>query len=347
MEKKISVIVPCYNVEKYINRCMNSLVHQTIGIESLELILVDDASKDKTLGHLFRWEKRFQDSIVVVSCNQNGRQGRARNIGMEYVSTPYIFFLDSDDWIELDTLEKLYHIAVSTEVEIVIAQMGRDAGHGFLMDEFHFAGEYDKIVFVREDERKCFFENGMEGCKLYRTDFLREHNLCFLEGTAYEDNYFGALVIAYISSYYALKEKHYHYFANLASTVTSRNSLKHLERLEVEKLTLDRLCELGYDKIYYDEIYGRFLRLYYLNTLHLIFQRFDSLPYSVLEEMRSEILMRIPNYKTSTFYQKLTELEKGFLLTLEVEMTEELWDNLASNYRYIVKNNSKNKCFKL
>lgn len=345
MEKKVSVIVPCYNIEQYIDRCVSSLVHQTLGIDQMELILVDDASQDGTAQRLARWEERYPDAVLVVLCQENGRQGRARNIGMEYVSSPYTVFVDGDDWVEPETLETLVRLGEETQVDMVIAQMGRDDGRGFLKDEFSFAGECGRIVPVGEKERRLFFEKGMGGVpgNVFRTDFLKKNAIRFLEGLAYEDNYFGAMVTAHLSSYYAVPDKLYHYYANLSSTVTSRNSLRHLERLEVEKQTLDRLCELGFDRQYREEIYGRFLKLYYLNSLHLIFQRFDELPVETLQEMREEVLRRFPDYKTSAVYEKLTGLEKGFLLTLETEMTEELWNNLARNYRAITSANSRNK----
>lgn len=343
MEKKVSVIVPCYNVEKYIDRCIESLVSQTIGVEALELIFVDDASTDSTLTQLTKWEQQFPESILVIACDQNGRQGRARNIGMEYASAPYWSFVDADDWLEKDALEQMYQIAVSEQVEVVIGQMGRDAGSGFLKDEFSFVGEYHSRQDVTREQRRKFLEFGIGACvgKLYQATFLQAHEMHFLEDTAYEDNYFCALLVAYLSSYYAVPQKYYHYFANLSSTVTSRNSERHLERLAVELQTLDKLCELGLDQEYRDAIYGRFLKLYYLNTLHLIFQRFDVLPYEILNQMRREVLQRFPDYKQSEIYQGLTSLQKGFLLTLETEMTTELWDNLAANYRYIVKENAR------
>lgn len=339
MEKKVSVIVPCYNAEQYIDRCVASLASQTIGVEALELIFVDDASTDTTFSKLTCWEQRFPNSILVIACEQNGRQGRARNIGMEYAAAPYLFFLDADDWIEGETLEEMYRIAVETGVDTVIGQMGRDAGNGFIPDEFRFVGSYNEKVVLTKEQRRTFLECGMAAVcgRLYRTDFLREHKLSFLEETAYEDNYFGALVTALLTSYYALPKKYYHYYANTSSTVTSRNSSKHLERLQVELVTLEALCALGLDSEYHDAVYGRFLKLYYLNTLHLLFMRFDELPYEVLYEMRREVLERFPDYKESDAYQHLTELEKGFLLTLEVEMTDVLWDNLAANYRAIVR----------
>lgn len=342
MEKKVSVIIPCYNAEKYIDRCVESLTAQTIGVESLELIFVDDASTDSTFSRLAVWEQKYPDAILVIACEKNGRQGRARNIGMEYATAPWLFFLDADDWIEEEALEEMYRIAAETGVDTVIGQMGRDAGNGFIPDELRFIGSCHKKVVLTTEERRSFLECGMAPVcgRLYRTDFLREHGLCFLEGTAYEDNYFGALVTAVLTSYYALPKKYYHYYANPSSTVTSRNSAKHLERLQVELVTLEALCELGLDREYHDAVYGRFLKLYYLNTLHLLFMRFDVLPYDVLYAMRREVLERFPDYKESEAYQHLTDLEKGFLLTLEVEMTDELWDNLAQNYRQIVRHHA-------
>lgn len=107
MSKKISVIVPCYNVEKYIDRCVKSIVNQTIGIENLEVIFVNDASTDHTLSKLQEWESRYPDDIMVITYDENLRQGGARNLGLQYASCEYIGFVDSDDWVELDMYETL------------------------------------------------------------------------------------------------------------------------------------------------------------------------------------------------------------------------------------------------
>lgn len=84
---KISIIIPCYNVEKYIDRCLESIEKQTIGIETLEIICLDDKSVDGTLDKLHEWEKRYPDNIVVVELPDNGRQGCARNIGLSYMAS--------------------------------------------------------------------------------------------------------------------------------------------------------------------------------------------------------------------------------------------------------------------
>ena len=104
--KKISVIIPCYNAQAYIPRCLHSIFSQTIGMETLEIILVNDASTDHTLDILLQFENKFPDSVIVVNLEQNIRQGGARNVGLSYASGEYVAFLDADDWWEEDKLKK-------------------------------------------------------------------------------------------------------------------------------------------------------------------------------------------------------------------------------------------------
>ena len=92
--KKVSVVIPCYNAENYIDRCISSLVCQTIGLEAMELIFVNDASGDRTIEHLRAWEEKYPDSIVVIDCEENHRTGGARNIGMRRASAKYIGFMN-------------------------------------------------------------------------------------------------------------------------------------------------------------------------------------------------------------------------------------------------------------
>ncbi len=86
MEEKISVIIPCYNVEKYIDRCLTSVVNQTIGLKMLEIICVNDGSTDGAWEKLCQWEKQCPENMLAVDCKENGAQGRARNIALSYAS---------------------------------------------------------------------------------------------------------------------------------------------------------------------------------------------------------------------------------------------------------------------
>lgn len=345
MEKKISIIIPCYNVQAQIDRCVNSLVRQTIGVEAMELIFVDDASEDGTLKRLAQWEKRFPESIMVIACEENGRQGTARNIGIQYASAPYIGYVDADDWVELNMFQVLYEKAARYGVEVTACRMGRDYGDGKLCDIKPYHGEMEKLVKIDGvQKRHEFLKAGLPGgvyTKLYQKSFLEKNQIIFPQKLVYEDNYFGALVSYAVESVYVVDKVFYHYYYNPESTVSARNSMHQLDRLEIELMKLDELRRRGYEKEFREEIYGSFLKLYYINSLHLIFTRFDELPYEILETMRETVLEKFPDYKDSLTYQRLSSMEKGFLLSLETEMTQEKWRNLANNYRYLIQNKEK------
>ena len=119
MKKAVSVIIPCYNPKKYLSRLVNSLLDQTIGLENLELIFVDDASTDDTLESLYQLEQQYPYNITVISNSENKKQGTARNIGMSYATGKYIGFVDADDWIAPQMYEKMYDIAEETDCDIV------------------------------------------------------------------------------------------------------------------------------------------------------------------------------------------------------------------------------------
>ena len=106
--KKVSVIIPCYNVQDYVEQCILSLVTQTIGVDYLEMIAVNDASTDQTLDRLMELEQKYPQSMMVVNCAQNRKQGTARNIGLSYASADYVSFVDADDWMEPAAYEKMY-----------------------------------------------------------------------------------------------------------------------------------------------------------------------------------------------------------------------------------------------
>lgn len=111
----VTIVLPIYNVEKYLNRCINSIVNQTY--KNLEIILVDDGSPDKCPEMCDEWEKK--DTRIKVIHKQNEGLGMARNTGIENATGDYICFFDSDDYLELTAIEKLYKLAEKTDPDIV------------------------------------------------------------------------------------------------------------------------------------------------------------------------------------------------------------------------------------
>ena len=103
--KKVSVVVPCYNASMYLDKCLEYLLHQTIGIENIEIILVNDASTDDgaTWGLITKYEQNYPDTIIAVNLEENLRQGGARNVGVSYASGEYHIFCDAEDWVLHET----------------------------------------------------------------------------------------------------------------------------------------------------------------------------------------------------------------------------------------------------
>lgn len=99
MKPLISIIIPCYNTAQYLDQCFMSLEQQTIGLESLQIILVDDASTDNgiTWKYIRAFEKRREEQVIAIHLNENVSQGGARNIGLLYAEADYVGFVDSDD----------------------------------------------------------------------------------------------------------------------------------------------------------------------------------------------------------------------------------------------------------
>jgi glycosyltransferase involved in cell wall biosynthesis len=334
MSKLISVIVPCYNVENYIDRCINSILNQTIGLENIELILVNDASPDSTLERLYYYEDLYPDDIIVINSEQNLKQGGARNLGLYYASADYIGFVDSDDWIEPTMYEKLYNKAISYDCDIVTCNYKRVANEGTLMGR---TGREDRLLEVNSDNiRKDILLAGIGSgvCKVYRNEFVKSNNILFPEHLSYEDNYFIYLLTMYVTRIYFLEEYLYHYFINVNSTVVSKNASHHFDRLTIELLKVDTLKSRGlFDKYYFETEYN-FLMLYYFNTLHIFFTRFDNIPADILKVMQIKVKDTFPTYKDNPYLDTyLPNVYKSLLKTIELPMNLSDWKNIAYYYR--------------
>ncbi len=297
--KEISVIVPCYNVEEYLDACLESLVSQTLGLERMELILVDDASQDATLEHLRAWEREYPEQILVVECAENGRQGTARNIGMQYATGEYIGFVDSDDWVEPDMYEVLLERGREHGCEIVSCHAFRNKEDGRQVPE---PTEREDSLIRRE---RSAIQGGdwpemLEGgiwSKIYRRDFLVENGIFFPEGLCYEDNYFGMMAALYCRSIYKVQRCLYHYRENQTSTTLQRNNDRLFDRLDIEVMKLEKLRELGLAERFSKEIERSFFEMYYFNTMYMMATRFDAPPYEMFQRMEREIFELFPNYR--------------------------------------------------
>lgn len=333
----ISIIIPCYNVEKYIDRCVESLVNQTIGIDALELIFINDASTDGTLDKLLTWEKKYQDSILVINNSMNMRQGGARNAGLGYASAEYVGFVDSDDWVDVTMYRKMYDVVEKYHVDEVGVMYQREDINGNI---YHEDREYQGpkgTVFYRKKEEKKFSMPGGIWSKLYRKSLILDNEVFFPEHLAYEDNYWGVLLGYYVNSCYFIDEVLYHYFVNLESTIMSRDASHHMDRLQIELLKREELKKRGFYSQEKERLDFQFLKTYYINTLHIFFTKFQEVPYDTVQMMQREVARQVPDFMQNPYLHELNWIEMFFLKTAGMKLSREDFEEIAAGYRKDIK----------
>ena len=223
----VSVVVPVYKVEKYIHRCVNSLVHQTL--KDIEIVLVDDGSPDNC--PVICDELANTDSRIRVVHKKNGGLSSARNAGMKVATGKYIGFVDSDDDVELDMYSRMVNVAEKYYVDFVMADYNR-----IMSDNSSYLKtlDIDEGLYNREKIVNDIFPNLiMRECIdygpllsvwhcLYNNEFLTRLGLSFDEEVRWsEDNIFSAIMGYNCESFYYMKgEALYHYYQN-PGTITS------------------------------------------------------------------------------------------------------------------------------
>lgn len=335
MDKLISVIIPCYNVEKYIDRCFGSLLNQTLGFDKFEIIMIDDCSTDGTWNKLTAIEAEYSESVMVIHCDENGRQGRARNIGLQYASAPYVGYVDSDDWVEPDMYEKI----AAHKCDIAMCQNWRDTA----LSEQTFApkltGKADRILKIDTvEKRRTFIACGSIAygpCdKLFTRDFLLQNQIFFPEHLAYEDHFFSTLLYFYAAKVYIMEERLYHYYVNPASTVLSLDAPHHFDILTVDKMMWAECESRGFLAEYRKELEYQFLTLCYLAAIKMMSLRLTHVPYDFFLELKEETLKRVPDYHSNPYIMDyVTELNQMLLKLLDLPISEQNLNDVCNSNR--------------
>lgn len=338
----ISIIIPCYNVESYIDRCLTSITSQTIDLSLLEIICIDDASTDNTWEKLQKWEAAFPENIMIIHCDENGRQGKARNIGLQYSSASWIAYIDSDDWVEPDYFEKLYSIALQAECDIVACHFVRDYSKelSFLSDRT--TGKSDRCMLINTlEKRKLFivlksmYANAWG--KLIRKSLLIDNEILFPENFTYEDTYFSSLLHLYVEKVYFLEEKLYHYFVNEHSTVLQIDSEHHLDLLTVQIILWNEWKKRGFLEVFKEELEYDFLYSCYLRFLKIIIYRYQIPSFSLFSLLQNLINERIQDYSKNLYIQQIEQPEFYQILfqAISLPMNKNIFNNFIDQIKKI------------
>ncbi len=173
---KISIIVPCYNAEKYLPKCLDSLINQTL--KDIEIICVNDGSTDGSLSVLKDYAKK--DSRIVIIDKENSGPGACRNIGIEKATGEFIQFVDSDDWIEPETCEVCYQKSLENDVDMV--SFNANIVHSKKTTPLYYYNTKKEKLVSLEDMISLLFKSPFHSWHfLFKKDFLTQHQIKYPE----------------------------------------------------------------------------------------------------------------------------------------------------------------------
>jgi glycosyltransferase involved in cell wall biosynthesis len=175
---KVTIIIPVYNVEKYLRQCLDSVVNQTLC--DIEIICVNDGSPDGSPQILDEYAAR--DSRITVIHKENGGLSSARNAAYPYIKSKYTLFVDSDDWIELDLCEKIVDIADREKADMTFFLYRKIPNHTPSQLELFLKRKSSGLVDIN-----ILIQYPNTWSKLWRSDFIHNHEIYFPEGLCYED----------------------------------------------------------------------------------------------------------------------------------------------------------------
>ncbi|CDC07281.1 glycosyl transferase 2 family protein [Clostridium sp. CAG:343] len=301
---KVSIIVPVYNVEKYIEKCLTSLVNQTL--EDIEIIVVNDGSKDNSKKIIEEFIQRYQKKIVYLE-KENGGLSDARNYGIPYAKGEYIAFLDSDDYVEKDTYKRMYELAKKEKSDMV---------------ECDFYWEYPNKTKIDTGE---IYHNKKEMLekvrvvawnKLIKREILEKSKIEFPKGYRYEDVEFTYKLIPYLEKVSFLKEPCIHY-------IQRENSISNLQNARTKEIfdVLEHVINYYKDKNIYDEyeqqleyIYARYLLC--SSLLRIVKIKDKETRNNLLDVTWKKLNAKFPNWKENKILKKNNNVKNLYMKTV-------------------------------
>lgn len=294
---KISVIVPVYNVENYLRECLDSVINQTF--EDIEIICVNDGSTDGSLTILKEYWRH--DSRFTIISQENGGLSSARNAGLKVARGDYIYFLDSDDYIELDALQQLYDLSREKDLDMVLFKtccFYDDSKEKFTKDYFEMSFLVDEDVFSYVDLNQKVYDLAVTmGSTFFKHDLIK--NLTFPEGLIFEDNPFFIEAILNAKRVFFI-EKYLYNKRERRDSITTGGSRNFSDIIEIRNMIIDLAKK-----------YDNFYSYLYAKKLNLIKFRFSQTSDEFKEDFFNKIKIDFEKhkdeYESSEDFQNLSD----------------------------------------
>lgn len=288
--KKVSVIVPVYNTENYLFRCLDSLVHQSL--EEIEIIVVNDGSLDNAWVLMEEYKREYPEKIILVD-KENGGLSDARNAGLAIAQGEFIGFVDSDDFCEPQTYEVAYQKAIENQSDIVfwdfywVFDSGKKDIHKGLsnVSTDHICKDY-----LLSDPSACN--------KLFRRTLIENHKIRFPLSLWYEDLATTLALVKYTDNISYINQPLYNYYQRDESIM--QQTTFHPKSLDIIKAMENIQLALQNSKYLSEVEYLSSFQLLYLTSLRLL--KFHA--YEAIESCVKALDSTFPNWKQNEYYVK-------------------------------------------
>ena len=299
---KISIIVPVYNVEKYIDKCLNSLVNQTL--KDIEILVINDGSPDNSQSIIDDYVKKYP-KIVKSFIKENGGQGSARNYGLKHAKGEYIAYVDSDDYVNLDTFEQMYKNAKEFDSDIVIC------GNNVVSLDNKILSVENSIIYNDKDLDILFGHMAVWN-KIYKREILINAGCEFRSKVWYEDIDFSVKLLLDNYKITFINEAFYNYLLRPGSTMNNDNVSRNLEIT----LAFDEMNKYFKEKNIYGDVYEKleFLAIYHIfiaTNVRVITSKVDkTIKKSVLDKLNNYMDENYSTFKRNKYIRYLSKNKK-------------------------------------
>lgn len=311
-EYKLSIIVPVYGVEKYIDKCLNSLVKQSL--KEIEIIVVNDGTKDNSQKIIDKYVKKYPDKIKSY-IKENGGQGSARNYGLKKATGEYIGYVDSDDFVEKDMYKKLYNKAKENNYDIVVC------GNYNVSEDYQNKNIDAFINNYNTDLENIFFGKMAVWNKIYKRDILIKNKLEFKEKVWYEDLAFTLKAIMNSNTFAFIDEPLYDYLIREGSTMNNSNVKRNLEILEAFN---DILSYIQHNKKeeYFSKIEFLAIDHIYISAIVRVLkaEADDKVKRETINKLIDYMNKKFPNYKNNKYINTLSKNRKIIYKLINIKM---------------------------
>ena len=301
----ISIIVPIYNAEKYLNKCIESLINQTK--KELEFVLINDGSTDNSEEII----KSYKDKRIKYFKNENQGIGKTRNFGIEKATGKYIMFVDSDDYIDKNMAKLMFDKAFSNSLDMVVCDYYKVINNENIEEKLP---SFKPTTLKKSPDLLCDI-NLSPWNKIYKTSLIKDNNIKFVENLKYEDAPFVIETLDKANKVGKVNKCLNYYVIHGNSETTVRDK----RVFDILKI-IDKIRKYYKDKDYIKESLDKLtVRIITNYTIQQRVQKDKKIGMQFIEESFKYLKREVPDYKNNKYYQNRSLLkrtiEKSKILT--------------------------------